>query len=152
MAETYSIDYSELTEYFEALDEETGKRALSTGLRAGGIAIKSKVIQQLSGITLNRQTGQLVRSVFVDRPVDRGRFFELIFGSEGVPYAAIHEFGGTIRAKNAEYLRFMVDGQWVTTKEVTIPKREPFRKGYDSAEDEVVGQIGLHVIREYRDA
>ena len=147
-----SIDYSELTRYFEALDEDTGKRALSTGLRAGGIAIKSRVIEQLSGITLNRQTGQLVRSVFVDRPVDKGRFIELLFGSSGVPYAAIHEFGGTIRAKNAEYLRFMVDGQWVTTKEVTIPERAPFRKGLKRAEQEVVDEIQLRLIKEYKDA
>ncbi|MDR2582068.1 MAG: phage virion morphogenesis protein [Fibromonadaceae bacterium] len=40
------------------------------------------------------------------------------------PYAAIHQFGGTIKAKNAEYLKFKVKGKWVSKKEVIIPKRE----------------------------
>ena len=35
-------------------------------------------------------------------------------------YAPIHEFGGTIRAKKAKYLRFKVNGQWVSKKQVTI--------------------------------
>ena len=39
------------------------------------------------------------------------------------PYAAIHQFGGTIKAKNAKNLKFKVKGKWVSKKEVTIPAR-----------------------------
>jgi len=39
------------------------------------------------------------------------------------PYAAIHHFGGTIKAKNAKNLKFKVKGKWVSKKEVTIPAR-----------------------------
>jgi phage gpG-like protein len=50
-------------------------------------------------------------------------------------YAAIHENGGTITARNSEYLHFKTrDGSWVKTRQVTIPKR-PFLK---PAIDEVV--------------
>jgi phage virion morphogenesis protein len=57
------------------------------------------------------------------------------------PYAAIHNFGGKIEAKNVrivkykrkdgkeverteQLLKFKIKGQWVSKKEVVIPKRE----------------------------
>lgn len=38
-----------------------------------------------------------------------------------VIYAPIHEFGGTIRAKNRPFLVFEIDGQLIRTKSVQIP-------------------------------
>jgi phage gpG-like protein len=38
-------------------------------------------------------------------------------------YAAIHEFGGVITPKNSPYLVFQVNGHWVKTKIVVMPKR-----------------------------
>jgi phage gpG-like protein len=40
-------------------------------------------------------------------------------------YAAIHQFGGVIKAKNVPYLRFKVGDRWASKKQVTIPAR-PF--------------------------
>jgi len=40
-------------------------------------------------------------------------------------YAAIHQFGGKIEAKNAKALKFRIGGEWVSRKSVTIPAR-PF--------------------------
>ncbi len=40
-------------------------------------------------------------------------------------YAAIHQFGGTIRPRNAKALRFESGGRWWTVQKVTIPAR-PF--------------------------
>lgn len=40
-------------------------------------------------------------------------------------YAAIHQFGGRITAKNKPYLKFMLNGKFVSKKEVNIPAR-PF--------------------------
>lgn len=37
-------------------------------------------------------------------------------------YAQIHDEGGTITAKKGKYLRFQVNGQWVTVRSVRIPK------------------------------
>lgn len=42
-----------------------------------------------------------------------------------VNYAEINEFGGTIRPKHGEYLKFKIQGQWKSVKEVIIPAR-PF--------------------------
>ncbi|MBX9944947.1 MAG: phage virion morphogenesis protein [Reyranella sp.] len=40
-------------------------------------------------------------------------------------YAAIHQLGGTIRARNAPNLRFRIGGRWISKPSVTIPAR-PF--------------------------
>jgi phage virion morphogenesis protein len=51
--------------------------------------------------------------------------------STDVKYAAVHQYGATIVAKNAPYLRFRVGGarprsggQWVSKKQVTVPRRQ----------------------------
>jgi len=41
----------------------------------------------------------------------------------GVEYAAIHQFGGTIKPKRAKALKFMTPTGWVTAKKVTMPAR-----------------------------
>lgn len=49
------------------------------------------------------------------------------FGSN-VEYAAIHEFGGEIKAKNVKFLRFRTfDGAWHSVKKVTMPARPYLR-------------------------
>lgn len=45
-----------------------------------------------------------------------------------LPYAAIHEFGGTIRPKNKKVLAFKVGGKMVFAKKVVIPKYK--KRGY----------------------
>lgn len=54
--------------------------------------------------------------------------------------AAIHQFGGTIRAKNREALRFVVGESEVFTKQVTIPAR-PFLGINRDDEEELIGMM-----------
>lgn len=42
-----------------------------------------------------------------------------------VTYAPTHQFGATISAKRAPYLRFRIGDRWVSKKRVTVPAR-PF--------------------------
>jgi len=49
----------------------------------------------------------------------------LVAVGTNVEYAATHQFGADIRAKNAPYLRFQVGGRWARKKAVSIPPR-PF--------------------------
>lgn len=49
---------------------------------------------------------------------------DVVYGTN-VPYAAIHQMGGTITAKQAKGLRFKIGEHWVTKQSVTIPAR-PF--------------------------
>lgn len=76
---------------------------------------------KLSGQVLNRRSGDLATKMRTQE-VRRG-VHEVIAGGADVPYAAIHEFGGEIRPKTARYLRFRVNGQYVTTDRVFIPAR-----------------------------
>ncbi len=51
-----------------------------------------------------------------------------------VVYAAIHQFGGTIKAKGKN-LRFKIGGRFVSVKKVTIPKRSFVGVNADDAGD-----------------
>ena len=90
------------------------------------LVAESEVRLNLGGRVLQRRSGELARSV---RSEQRGSgaktVVRLIVGGRGVPYAAIHETGGKIRAKNARYLHFKGSLGWVRTEEVTMPPR-PF--------------------------
>lgn len=45
-----------------------------------------------------------------------------------IKYGAIHEFGGTITAKKAQYLKFeLPDGSWAMVRSVRIPARPYLR-------------------------
>lgn len=61
-------------------------------------------------------------------------------------YAAIHQFGGVIRAKSAKALHFQIGGAWVMKKSVTIPAR-PFL-GLDAADETEIGAIAYAWLRE----
>lgn len=62
-------------------------------------------------------------------------------------YAAIHQFGGTIRAKSKKGLIFKINGKFIQRQEVEIPAR-PFigisdadKKEVKSTVDEYIGEL-----------
>lgn len=64
-----------------------------------------------------------------------------------VVYAAIHQFGGTIHAKNAPHLVFKIGGRFASKDQVTIPPR-PFL-GIDEGDRAEIGNILRdHLFRE----
>jgi len=89
---------------------------ISTNLIAGKFGITSS-----GSVNGKSRSGDLADSVFSTM---KGRDVVEIGAGSGIVYARIHEYGGTIRAKNAPYLRFSVPGGgFVTTKSVYIPPR-----------------------------
>lgn len=72
----------------------------------------------LSGQVLKRKTGKLAQSVNYKYNND----WSISVGSNLI-YAAIHEYGGVIYPRTARYLSFPVEGGWVMTTKVTMPKR-----------------------------
>lgn len=66
-----------------------------------------------------RDTGRLMNSI-----THHATGEEVAIGTD-VIYAAVHQTGMTIKAKNAPYLVFKAGNRWVKTKQVTIPAR-PF--------------------------
>lgn len=85
-----------------------------------GNAWPASLRKLVSGGRTLTESGELVRSITFIATED-----SLAVGTN-VPYGAIHQLGGTIKAKTARGLRFRsAAGGWVTKQEVTIPAR-PF--------------------------
>lgn len=84
--------------------------------------------------------GQLRRSLFQTVSDDGDSIIGKVAFSADVPYAAIHEFGGTIQipeitATKAKALHFIIGGKDIFVKKVrahsvTIPERAPLRTGF----------------------
>lgn len=70
---------------------------------------------------LKARTGNLRRSINT-KVVDKGNQIVGTIGS-AVIYAAIHELGGKILPKKGKYLKFAIDGHWISVKQVNIPAR-----------------------------
>jgi phage gpG-like protein len=97
-----------------------GRYDIQNGVAVGGNRKwRPSLRAKMGGQTL-LDKGRLRDSVRV-RIINGGRDVNI---SANTPYAAIHQFGGVIHARNAPYLRFRLPtGQWVSVKSVTIPAR-----------------------------
>lgn len=97
----------------------------------------------LAGATLKARTHLLQHSV-KSRVNVRGTAISGRVGSP-VVYAAIHEFGGIIKPKKAKYLVFQIDGTWIRTKQVTMPKREWLAKSLKDVQGRIESIFGRHI-------
>lgn len=100
---------------------EIVRTSVERNFAAGGRPDKwkeSRRVRQSGGQTLS-DTGRLRRSFTVRGYRDRAEV------GTNVKYAAIHQRGGTIMARNKPYLKFKLGDQWVSKKSVAIPAR-PF--------------------------
>ena len=106
------------------------------------VEIKAKT-HHLAGATLQPRTRFLQRSV----KSDVRQTGDTVSGRIGSPlvYAAIHEFGGIIKPKNAQFLVFQIDGQWIRTKQVTIPKREWLSKSLEDVKGQIERLFGREI-------
>lgn len=112
-------------------------------LRAANIARTEAVTAHLSGpkmpvgvgsptrATLARRSGDLAGSIFAEARRDGGRITGVV-GSRGVVYAAIHEFGGVIRAANGAA--------------IVMPERSYLRSSIASKAREIVDAISDSVM------
>ena len=76
--------------------------------------------------------------------------YTVIVGVLNLVYAAIHEFGGVIRAKDGGWLRFRTkDGFWHTVKEVTIPARPYMRPAFYENIDKALAVYGKLLIQHF---
>lgn len=85
------------------------------------MGLKGQIQEKMSGKVLKVRTGRL-RSSVTTRVEMQGKDILGKVGSN-VVYAPVHEYGATITAKKGEYLRFQVEGHWVSVKSVKIPRR-----------------------------
>jgi phage gpG-like protein len=117
-------------------------------VKRGAILIEAKVKDNLTNKILNVRTGHLRRSIVT---IFYGGGTSAEIGTN-LKYAAIHEFGGVIHAKNGPFLwfkmqtgsRFMSKSgnilkrpqgifQWIKTPSVTIPARPYMQPAFNEA-------------------
>uniref|UniRef100_A0A6M3KA36 Putative tail protein n=1 Tax=viral metagenome TaxID=1070528 RepID=A0A6M3KA36_9ZZZZ len=102
--------------------------------------------QKLTGQVLKVDTGRLRRSV-TSRVSLVGQGARAAVGTN-VFYGRVHEFGATIVPKKAKALRFQVNGKWVTTQKVVIPKRPWLKPGIAEMLPKVVKVVGDGMLTE----
>lgn len=118
----------------EALDRlsEGADSAVKRALLKIGFKLGRRTVENIEGFKQTVGTRRLSRSFL--RPLVSGAI--VILGAQSPVYAAIHEYGGTIKPKDPDgYLTFQIGGQWVSVKEVTISEKRYARDAIDSMQD-----------------
>ncbi len=119
----------------EAIRTSTLER-FDTGKDPEGRAWKKSIrAQQDGGKTLSKSR-DLATSIHVE---SSAKGVEVGTNKE---YAAIHQFGGTIRAKNDGLLKFKIGDQWISKRSIEMPARP-----YLGITDEDMQEI-MHIIEE----
>jgi phage gpG-like protein len=130
-------------------------RGMERGIRAATLDIEGHAKELLEGEVLNKRTGRLWRSIHSETFRRMGRVVGIV--GTNVKYAAIHEFGGTIRPKSAGGFlvwrgastrgangRFQA-GEMIFAKEVKIPRR-PYLSRAFAARKEVVSRLIMRAV------
>lgn len=132
------LSTANLPEYQRALRGIRGtmlREGVTQALKAGGNVIRAKSELKCRAVLNKNPMGNLANSIQVQEPVV-GRGQAYIDVGTNVEYAAIHEFGGVIKARNAPALVFQtLDGAWHRTKSVHIPARPYMRPALDETRD-----------------
>jgi hypothetical protein len=124
----FSFDFSCLNQLSHDLQKigATVQKNERAAVSLAGNAYKNDV-QPL----LQYKSGTLRRSAHVELSSEGLHPIALV-GTD-VIYAKQREYGGVIKAKNGEYLRFRTyDGKWVTTKQVNQPPHPVWRPVFDN--------------------
>lgn len=120
--------------------EKAMERALQKGLDA------ARARMSPGGGGPQVRSGRLLRSLLA-RVTRNGDTIQGTLSADA-PYAALHEYGGVIQARQSKYLKFQVQGRWVQAKRVEIPARPYLRPGRDAAAQALEKEIFEAITRE----
>lgn len=148
---TVTVDDKKVIQQLEAMPAKLRDTLYKTVYTLALKLQKHIVANKLQGQVLNHRSGNLQRSIQNEVTQDNRGVIGRVFSSGDVKYAAIHEFGGRIPAriiepKNAEALRFMMNGKAVFAKRVNwpganMPERSFMRSALRDMRPEIVGSI-----------
>jgi phage gpG-like protein len=133
-----------LTTRLNALPQTLAERLAQEVERLGDV-LRDRVERNLSGAVLQQRSGRLAGSIAVN--VERAGLGASLSVSSDAPYAAIHEYGGTVPAhtilpQSARALAFPWRGQQRFFKRVQLPAvMMPERSFMRSALDETTPEI-----------
>lgn len=124
--------------------------------------LEAEILQNIrSRSGLRVRSGALLNSIGASKKVfeENGAVVGQI-GPQGIPYAAIHEFGGTTRAhvirpRNAKVLAFQMGGANVFARFVNhpgsvIPARPYLRPALAAKQDEILKTFGLFLSASFK--
>lgn len=120
------------------LGENSTRERFSSQTGPDGQRWKPSLRAQLTGGKTLTQDGHLAGSIssYVN---DKSA----VWGVNRI-YAAIHQFGGTIKAKGTGGLRFQIGGRWSNKRQVTIPGR-PFLGLSDADRQDMLDLVSDHL-------
>jgi len=133
------VGVPEAAEALNQLSDEMAGQHLADATVAGSLLIENQWKDNVGKVTHDYERS--IHHEVTHQSRDRA---EVTIGTDIVdpPYPYVLEFGMTIKAKNVPYLHFKTkDGQWVKTKEVTIPPFGWARKAFDAKKDEAAREI-----------
>lgn len=128
-------------------------KIVGDALVAGAEMVRAQSVEHhLSGPTtptsLSAPSGTLRTSLTTQAKVGPGRQSAVV--KTNVKYAAIHEYGGTIRAKEGGYLHFKGSRGWARVKSVTMPERRFLRGALDEKRRDVLDLILRLIVAAFR--
>lgn len=147
MATVEGVD--ELERNLGKIRESMGRGGLGIGAERGAIQLKRNVQKHI------RARGLLMTSAYV-KSIEARKLQARLVPSENwavlssLIYAAIQEYGATIRARRAPYLVFQVGGQWVRVRQVTIPPRPHWRPAIEESKRLIVKENQNGVLNHMR--
>jgi hypothetical protein len=110
--------------------------AIYRSVLQGALLLGRKIAEHVEDFKETAGTRRLSRSFLVPVPGPGNSF---ILGADSPVYAAIHEFGGTIEPRHAEYLVFQTpDGEWHSVKQVHIREKRYARDAIEEFERDAV--------------
>lgn len=128
---------------------EAVRNALLRKVTVLTIELQKKIrTEKLSGQVLNKRTGALQSSIFREVISTATSVEGKVAAGKDVPYAAIHEYGGTtkphvIAPKNAQALHFFMNGKEIFAKSVNHPgSKMPMRSYMRSA----LGEMRVEIV------
>lgn len=136
--ETFYVEIEGLDQLqadLDSLADSIRERVAFDMVTEAGNAIAEWMRENIRMTFWRHPTGSLENSVFATAMTnEEGAACYIGPGGNGydIPYAAIHEYGGDIYPGELGYLRFQIDGQWITISRnpspghkdhVTIPAR-----------------------------
>lgn len=123
----------------DTISEKLGRflpRAIEKLVEMVAYEVRQQILANVTGNVLKVRSGQL-RNSWSGNPemFRRGTASYAMLRSQGTPYAAIHEFGGTIRPKKAKHLWIPLNAMKTATGASRATPREllsnPQSLGYD---------------------
>ncbi len=142
---------------------QTYKKGLKLNMFRALTLLEAEILQNIrSKSGLHVRSGSLLNSIGASKKIVEAAdgSLEGQIGPQGIPYAAIHEFGGTtrphiIRPRNASVLAFNSGGNPVFARFVNHPgsviRARPYlRPALAAKQDEIIKTFGLFLIASFK--